>query len=676
MELDRTLLAMNDEEAFEVLTPTRNNASKVVNRARGWPAVIGLASLSENLLSPTDELPGALYDYFAEELYQAADPGVRLGLCKIAIAPSIDSELANFVLGHEAAASTAAYAVGIGILTIGEQGTWDLHPLLRGFLGKKLEEQGSSAVKSASKQIGDFLLDAGRWDDVFQVVQRFASRSLLIRAVTRAWEELLAQGRLATLIRWLEYGEELHAVSPVLDFVEAEVAFRQGLYPKAEALAMEAVRSLGKNHPLISRAHSRAGQSAQFSGKVRDALAHHQTAFECARTKADASDALWGEFVSSLEVDHRKAAKTLQSLSQLGSPSPTESLRLATGQLFLAIRDGSGLRADVLAAVHLAPKVDEPLVRLSYLHAFGSALIFAGQYSEGLSVIKDHIAELERQRMDFALPHSYLRQATAARGLRRFHDAQRFLRTARQLARFDEQVAATATIESALLLLAEGKPSAAQQMLEPNLSTALSSGVQGEYLACRALAYACLEDVSAAMHAINSAEAKSDANETMALTALARSIAAVQARSKTAKNVTEAAFELVQTSSNFNALVSAYRGFPRLLVVLWENPSYRATLTTVITNATDIPLARGSGLDLKLERTSEISPLSPRESEVHGLIVQGLTNREIAHRLFISEATAKVHVRSILEKLGVRSRTEAAIQALGGEDTKPHPPAQ
>jgi DNA-binding CsgD family transcriptional regulator len=178
------------------------------------------------------------------------------------------------------------------------------------------------------------------------------------------------------------------------------------------------------------------------------------------------------------------------------------------------------------------------------------------------------------------------------------------------------------------------------------------------------------------MRAIDSAEAKSDANETMALTALARSIAAIQAGSKTGKDDTGAAFELVQRSSNFNALVSAYRGFPRLLVVLWDNPSYRATLTTVITNAADIPLARGSGLDLKLERISEISPLSPREAEVHALIAQGLTNREIAHRLFISEATAKVHVRSILEKLGVRSRTEAAIQALGGEDTKPLPPAK
>jgi DNA-binding CsgD family transcriptional regulator/tetratricopeptide (TPR) repeat protein len=55
--------------------------------------------------------------------------------------------------------------------------------------------------------------------------------------------------------------------------------------------------------------------------------------------------------------------------------------------------------------------------------------------------------------------------------------------------------------------------------------------------------------------------------------------------------------------------------------------------------------------------------LSDREMEVLGLVAEGLTNREIARRLFIAEKTASSHVTHILDKVGVTSRTEAALAA-------------
>ena len=59
-----------------------------------------------------------------------------------------------------------------------------------------------------------------------------------------------------------------------------------------------------------------------------------------------------------------------------------------------------------------------------------------------------------------------------------------------------------------------------------------------------------------------------------------------------------------------------------------------------------------------------IIPLSERELEVLQLIVDGKSNQEIADKLFLSLATAKSHVRSILTKLCVDDRTQAAVKAM------------
>jgi two-component system nitrate/nitrite response regulator NarL len=56
--------------------------------------------------------------------------------------------------------------------------------------------------------------------------------------------------------------------------------------------------------------------------------------------------------------------------------------------------------------------------------------------------------------------------------------------------------------------------------------------------------------------------------------------------------------------------------------------------------------------------------LSPREREVIGLLVQGLSNKEIGHRLGIEVVTVALHLRSVYRKLGVTSRTQAVRMAM------------
>lgn len=64
------------------------------------------------------------------------------------------------------------------------------------------------------------------------------------------------------------------------------------------------------------------------------------------------------------------------------------------------------------------------------------------------------------------------------------------------------------------------------------------------------------------------------------------------------------------------------------------------------------------------EEAQFLSPLSSREMEVLELVIQGLSNKEIAYRLGISHQTVKNHMTAILSKLGVADRTQAAVYAL------------
>jgi DNA-binding NarL/FixJ family response regulator len=68
----------------------------------------------------------------------------------------------------------------------------------------------------------------------------------------------------------------------------------------------------------------------------------------------------------------------------------------------------------------------------------------------------------------------------------------------------------------------------------------------------------------------------------------------------------------------------------------------------------------------------ELSELTDQELKLLGLIAEGLTNRQIGERMFLAEKTVKNYVSSILSKLGLERRTQAAVLAsklLGSETT-------
>jgi len=79
-----------------------------------------------------------------------------------------------------------------------------------------------------------------------------------------------------------------------------------------------------------------------------------------------------------------------------------------------------------------------------------------------------------------------------------------------------------------------------------------------------------------------------------------------------------------------------------------------------------VRLALGEPVAAKTEHDRRDGALAKREDDVARLVAEGLSNKQIAARLFISERTVDSHVRSILNKLGFNSRAQiAAWMALG-----------
>jgi len=112
-----------------------------------------------------------------------------------------------------------------------------------------------------------------------------------------------------------------------------------------------------------------------------------------------------------------------------------------------------------------------------------------------------------------------------------------------------------------------------------------------------------------------------------------------------------------------DACVLAYRAFPPLLGVLGARPEGLGLVQGLAVRAHDLHLARRAGIAGAERQPLGLEVLTPREQEVLALMAEGLGNRAIARRLFITEKTAKVHVGHIFDKLGVESRVQAVLVA-------------
>jgi DNA-binding CsgD family transcriptional regulator len=418
---------------------------------------------------------------------------------------------------------------------------------------------------------------------------------------------------------------------------------------------------LGRDHPLRSRiaaveAHSNV-QLARFDLAEEAFIDAKATALD----DVDETEALHGLALTRIFGERGDADAVVLELWDRRHLSPIDLLRAATTELSRRrLQEGLAEPLNLEEPLHACSLVEDPRARTSFTYGAAYALAQQGKYREAESWLSLVWKDINEYDLEFARPHATWATALIRIGRRRFGEAERLLQTLEDGAaeRGDEQHTLNARILRARLLLQTGKSEEAVALTDRDCPARLYPSWRGEFLATRAIALAALEQPEAADVLGEEALTVSRMVEVRMLVAAAKAISA--ARSRNPSNslaLLESATEL----GVWDPVVCALRTFPALSDAFSHNPLWRERIELLYEASNDLGLARRAGFRTRSNRSPK-EILTPREFEVLGLIARGMRNAEIAKALFISQSTTKVHVRHILEKLGVRTRAEAVLR--------------
>lgn len=657
-EIGTTDLALTHDETLEVVRLGGGDAKRaegLVELAEGWPAVIGLAVRVESDLPP-NVVPETLHDFFAEELLESVSPALREDLQTLALVPPASSDLAFALVNDRHGVFREAQR--IGFINVMRDEIYEMHPLLRSFLKRKASREPGYTQRL--HRVVEFLAAHARWDDALEVIDQSRELSLLSSLLANGLNDLLGDGRVETLERWLERARAEHIDTPELDLADAEAALRRGDYLRAETLALR-VEARGASD-LSARALICAGRSAHLADRYTEARGYFARARHLAERTADERDAVWGEMLAANQIDPGANPSLLTRFEELADDSPETALRVFVGKYQLAEAVG-GLEPLVRFGKSLLPiaeRARDPFNRTSFFDSLCRVFVLTGHYEEAQAMTNLEIEEAKRYGLRFVFPLALCGRAFAELGMRRFAQAWAHADEADVLAREmgDVHSIFQAAVIRARICLARGEPEEAVEWLRDTHQRRPGRGMWAEFLVFRLLALACAGSEEARLEDV--AELASANVEVRVAAAAAAAIVALDSGSSAEAAVDRLADEVLETGC-YDILVTAYRARPVLLSALATRTEKLPWLFSTVANARDQAIAQRAGLTVKaLHRRRE---LTGRETQVLALMAEGKSNREIADILVISQATAKLHVRHILSKLGARSRTEAALQA-------------
>ena len=673
----------------------------LARHTEGWISGLQLAAISLSqqqdrvaFFSAFSGEHAFIADYLAEEVLSRLSAPVRQFLLHTAILERLTAPLCEAVTGQPGAQAMLQQLLeaNLFILPLDDHHTWyRYHVLFADLLRKRLYDALGADVSHLHRRASAWFAAHDLLDLAIEhaiVGEDFITAASLIAPLA---EQYLSRGQAATLLRWLEaLPPEALAAHPALLPLKALALFLCSRPPQqvrdllqqfsASRAQAEFQGELFTLQALLAVLQGQSTEAARLSAQALHVLPEARIFF-----RSLAADSLGMAYT--LAGDYDLAAQAFEQVVVLSEQSDNLMFTL------MALSNLAGLRyvqGRLRAAIDTCRQVVELATRRlgrgtpllgKALFTLGEMLREQGDLDGALAALHEAAGMLE-SFAEVGLPLAYLAIARIHLVRQDWPSAQSYIDQARQCAQADQSTwiddRLVETVQ-ARYWIAHGDLAQADQWVrrrdlldrppaEAFAEAARSAGIrelrQGECLTLARLYLAQDQpDKALEMLAFLLTQPMLSLQLRRLLEMLALQALALQQKGDLAAalRVLGEALALAEPEGYQRAFLDEGEPMARLLYQALDrgiSPAYAgkllAALSAQITAPVPPPSAPGGAL---------VEPLSGRELEVLRLLSEGLSNAEIAHKLYISLSTVKSHTANIFGKLGVKNRTQAVALA-------------
>jgi LuxR family maltose regulon positive regulatory protein len=677
------------------LNLTADDIAALETRTEGWIAGLQLAAISlqgrEDVAGFIRSFAGShhfVLDYLVEEVLQRQPESIQTFLLRTSILDRLCGELCDAVLLDASASGqeTLEYLdrANLFIVPLDNERRWcRYHHLFAELLRQRLHQSLASSGGDEGRSMAVYHIRASQWYEDNALETEAFHHAAAANDIERA-ERLIIGGRIPQHSR--------AAVTAVFDWLDSlprtVLDARPWLWVRSATVALNAGRTTGVEEKL--QAAEEALQNAYLDDKTRDLIgqiAAVRATLALANYQAEAMINQAHRALEYLQPDNLpfrgRAFRTLGFAYQLQGDraaarqayTEAKAIRQASGDINLTVSATTGLgnvqesdnqlyqaaetyRCSLQLLGDQAPSnADQEFIGLARIFYEWNDLDAAEQYGQqSLQLARQYDRAVDR----FVICEVFLARLKLAR--RDVAGAAAMLAATEQSVRENSFVHRMPEVAAAqvLTMLQQGDLAGAAHLAQTHdlpLTRARVHLAQGDPTA----ALAVLEPYRRQM-----AEKAWADEELKAVVLLAVALDAHGEQAKAAQRLDEA-LTLAEPGGFIRIFVDEGAPMARLLreaLSRGVRPEYVRRLLAAFP-VDDAGRAASPATRVGGSRLAE--PLSARELEVLPLIAEGLTNQEIAARLYLSLHTVKAHARNIYAKLGVSSRTQAVARgrALG-----------